>query len=57
MATDLARETDLSALLQDLPQSEGLRQGLRESPAMPLDDTVAVLEAMDAIRRQWSSRA
>lgn len=30
-----------------------LRAGLRESPEMPLDETIAVLECMDGIRRQW----
>ncbi|HQR29021.1 MAG TPA: gfo/Idh/MocA family oxidoreductase, partial [Anaeromyxobacteraceae bacterium] len=28
-----------------------LREGLVESPTMPLDDTLAVLETVDAIRR------
>lgn len=30
-----------------------LRAGERESPAMPLDETVALMETMDAIRAQW----
>jgi len=30
-----------------------LRGGLLESPKMTLDDTLAVLESMDAIRQQW----
>ena len=30
-----------------------LREGLLESPRMPLDDTVRVMETLDAIRSQW----
>ena len=30
-----------------------LRAGLSESPTMPLDESVAILETMDAARRQW----
>ncbi|MGF1547895.1 MAG: Gfo/Idh/MocA family protein [Thiotrichales bacterium] len=30
-----------------------LREGLRESPIMPLDETVAIMQIMDAIRGQW----
>ena len=30
-----------------------LRAGLTESPTMPLDESVAILETMDAARRQW----
>ena len=30
-----------------------LREGLRESPVMPLDETLAIMQIMDAIRGQW----
>jgi hypothetical protein len=30
-----------------------LREGLLESPRMPLDDTVHVMEAVDSIRSSW----
>jgi hypothetical protein len=30
-----------------------LREGLRESPVVPLDDSIAVLEVADAIRGLW----
>lgn len=30
-----------------------LRAGLLESPIMPLDETLAIMETMDAIRAQW----
>jgi hypothetical protein len=30
-----------------------LREGLRESPVMPLDESVAIMETMDALRAQW----
>lgn len=33
-----------------------LRQGLRESPIMPLDETVQILEVLDEIRRQIGLR-
>ena len=33
-----------------------LRAGETESPIMPLDETVSVLEAMDTIRRSWGLR-
>ena len=33
-----------------------LRDGLLESPVMPLDQTVGVLETMDELRRQWGQR-
>jgi predicted dehydrogenase len=32
-----------------------LRAGLKESPSVPLDDTIAVLEMVDAIRRSGTS--
>ncbi len=32
-----------------------LRAGERESPVMPLDETLAIMEAMDAIRACWRS--
>jgi predicted dehydrogenase len=31
-----------------------LRVGLHESPGMPLDDTLHVMEALDAIRKNWT---
>jgi predicted dehydrogenase len=31
-----------------------IRAGLFESPLMPLDETVAILEATDSLRRSWS---
>lgn len=30
-----------------------LRAGLKESPTMPLDETLAIMRTMDAIRAQW----
>jgi predicted dehydrogenase len=33
-----------------------LRQGLVESPTMPLDQTVAILEVMDRLRASWGVR-
>jgi hypothetical protein len=33
-----------------------LRTGALESPVMPLDETIAVLEVMDAARAQWHPR-
>jgi predicted dehydrogenase len=30
-----------------------LRTGARESPTMPLDETLAIVEIMDRIRAQW----
>jgi len=33
-----------------------LREGLVESPIMPLDESVAILETMDELRRQWGLR-
>ena len=30
-----------------------LREGLTESPVMPLDETLAIMRTMDEIRRQW----
>ena len=33
-----------------------LREGKRESPAMPLDETVRILETMDGLRKQWGVR-
>lgn len=32
-----------------------IRAGERESPIMTLDDTITVLETLDAIRRSWAS--
>ena len=32
-----------------------IRAGERESPIMTLDDTIAVLETLDALRRSWAS--
>lgn len=53
----------------DFPQLEGngyqyeaievgccLRAGLLESPVMPLDETITVMETMDALRAQWGVR-
>jgi len=34
-----------------------LAEGLSESPAMPLDETIAVLETADAIRARWADPA
>ena len=34
-----------------------LRAGDRESPVMPLDETLAIMETMDAIRLDWSRAA
>jgi predicted dehydrogenase len=34
-----------------------LRDGLLESPLMPLDETLRIMETMDAIRGQWRSNA
>ncbi len=34
-----------------------LRSGLLECPSMPLDDTLAVLGSMDAVRAQWAATA
>jgi predicted dehydrogenase len=31
-----------------------LREGLKESPLMPLDESLAVMETVDAIRRAWT---
>jgi hypothetical protein len=31
-----------------------LRAGLLESPVMPLDETLAILETSDALRRSWA---
>jgi hypothetical protein len=31
-----------------------VREGLTESPAMPLDETVAIMRTFDEIRRQTS---
>lgn len=33
-----------------------LREGLQESDVMPLDETLALMETMDAIRAQWGMR-
>jgi acetaldehyde dehydrogenase (acetylating) len=33
-----------------------LREGLVESPILPLDETVAILETTDELRRQWGLR-
>ncbi len=33
-----------------------LREGLAESPIMPLDESVAIAETMDELRRQWGLR-
>lgn len=33
-----------------------LREGLLESPDMPLDETLAIMRTMDEIRRQWGLR-
>jgi predicted dehydrogenase len=33
-----------------------LREGLTESPDMPLDETLAIMRTMDEIRRQWGLR-
>src|SRR5262249_53355021 len=33
-----------------------LREGRQESPTMPLDETVDILETMDELRRQWGWR-
>jgi predicted dehydrogenase len=33
-----------------------LREGKLESPLMPLDETIAVMETMDALRAQWGMR-
>lgn len=33
-----------------------LREGLTESPDMPLDETLAIMRTMDALRRQWGLR-
>jgi hypothetical protein len=33
-----------------------LREGLRESPTLPLDETVSVLETLDEVRRQIGVR-
>lgn len=32
-----------------------LREGLTESPLMPLDETVDILDSMDCLRRSWNS--
>jgi predicted dehydrogenase len=32
-----------------------LREGLTESPIMPLDQSVAILDVLDQVRRQWAS--
>jgi hypothetical protein len=33
-----------------------LREGATESAIMPLDESLAIMEAMDAIRAEWSRR-
>jgi hypothetical protein len=33
-----------------------LQKGLLESPEMPLDESLDVLESMDDIRSQWSGK-
>jgi len=33
-----------------------LREGLYESPVMPLDETISIMETMDALREQWGVR-
>jgi predicted dehydrogenase len=33
-----------------------LRDGLNESPIMPLDETISIMETMDEIRGQWGLR-
>lgn len=33
-----------------------LRAGLAESPTMPLDETLAIMQALDAVRAQWGLR-
>jgi predicted dehydrogenase len=33
-----------------------LREGLTESPVLPLDETIDVMETMDALRAQWGVR-
>ncbi|MNL69991.1 hypothetical protein D3C87_1949250 [compost metagenome] len=33
-----------------------LREGLTESPVMPLDETLAIMKTMDGIRQQWGLR-
>lgn len=53
----------------DFPQSEGngyqyeaievgrwLREGLLESPVMPLDESLTIMETMDSLRKQWGVR-
>ncbi|CAN5822213.1 Gfo/Idh/MocA family oxidoreductase [soil metagenome] len=53
----------------DYPQTEGngyqyeaievgrcLRAGLLESPVMPLDETISIMETMDTLRAQWGVR-
>ncbi len=53
----------------DYPQTEGngyqyeaievgrcLREGLLESPVMPLDETLSIMETMDTLRAQWGVR-
>lgn len=53
----------------DYPQTEGngyqyeaievarcLREGLLESPVMPLDETLAIMATMDTLRAQWGVR-
>ncbi|HYI23837.1 MAG TPA: Gfo/Idh/MocA family oxidoreductase [Thermomicrobiales bacterium] len=53
----------------DYPQTEGngyqyeamevgrcLREGLTESPVMPLDETLSIMETMDTLRAQWGVR-
>jgi predicted dehydrogenase len=53
----------------DYPQQEGngyqyeaievgrcLREGLMESPVMPLDETLSIMETMDTLRAQWGVR-
>ena len=32
---------------------ECVRNGLTESPTMPLDESIAIMEVLDGIRRQW----
>jgi hypothetical protein len=32
-----------------------LREGAKESPVMPLDESLAIIETIDAIRARWSA--
>ena len=37
----------------DLYRHSSLREGLLESPTMPLDETIALMHVLDAVRAQW----